>query len=108
MYVNAHSLLNDTEMNVVTDAAELARDTRLRLWAEHLETDVASIADLTPHAVIDELFKPIAAESRAEPSASSGRSRASSTTAEGRRPALTRLTNEANPTPESRATVTSD
>jgi phosphatidylserine/phosphatidylglycerophosphate/cardiolipin synthase-like enzyme len=62
MYVNAHSLLNDTEMNVVTDAAELARDTRLRLWAEHLETDVASIADLTPHAVIDELFKPIAAE----------------------------------------------
>jgi phosphatidylserine/phosphatidylglycerophosphate/cardiolipin synthase-like enzyme len=60
--LNAHSLLNDTEMNLVTDAAELARDTRLRLWAEHLETDVAAIADRPPHAVIDDLFKPIAAE----------------------------------------------
>ena len=38
--LNAHSLLNDTEMNVVTDDAELARETRLRLWAEHLEVDV--------------------------------------------------------------------
>ena len=37
--LNAHSLLNDTEMNVVTDDPELARDTRLRLWAEHLEVD---------------------------------------------------------------------
>jgi phosphatidylserine/phosphatidylglycerophosphate/cardiolipin synthase-like enzyme len=60
--LNAHSLLNDTEMNVVTDAAELARDTRLRLWAEHLETEISSIADRAPHAVIDDLFKPIAAE----------------------------------------------
>jgi phosphatidylserine/phosphatidylglycerophosphate/cardiolipin synthase-like enzyme len=60
--LNAHSLLNDTEMNVLTNGAELARDTRLRLWAEHLETDVAAIADRSPHAVIDELFKPIAGE----------------------------------------------
>ena len=37
--LNAHSLLNDTEMNVVTDDAELARATRERLWAEHLELD---------------------------------------------------------------------
>ena len=37
--LNAHSLLNDTEMNVVTDDAALARDTRVRLWAEHLELD---------------------------------------------------------------------
>ena len=35
--LNAHSLFNDTEMNVVTLDAGLARDTRLRLWAEHLE-----------------------------------------------------------------------
>jgi phosphatidylserine/phosphatidylglycerophosphate/cardiolipin synthase-like enzyme len=60
--LNAHSLLNDTEMNVATDAAGLARDTRLRLWAEHLETDVPAIADRPPRAVIDELFRPIAAE----------------------------------------------
>ena len=38
--LNAHSLLNDTEMNVVTDDPDLARATRLRLWAEHLEVDV--------------------------------------------------------------------
>ena len=42
--LNAHSLLNDTEMNVVTDDPELARDTRLRLWSEHLSVDVAEIA----------------------------------------------------------------
>jgi phosphatidylserine/phosphatidylglycerophosphate/cardiolipin synthase-like enzyme len=60
--LNAHSLLNDTEMNVVTDAVELARDTRLRLWAEHLETEVPAIADRPPCAVIDDMFRPIAAE----------------------------------------------
>ena len=37
--LNAHSLLNDTEMNVVTDDAALARATRVRLWAEHLELE---------------------------------------------------------------------
>ena len=35
--LNEHSFFNDTEMNVVTRDAELARETRLRLWAEHLE-----------------------------------------------------------------------
>ncbi len=60
--LNAHSLLNDTEMNVATDDRRLARETRLRLWAEHLETDLATIADRPPHAVVDELFKPIASE----------------------------------------------
>jgi phosphatidylserine/phosphatidylglycerophosphate/cardiolipin synthase-like enzyme len=33
--LNAHSLFNDTEMNVVTQDAALARETRLRLWGEH-------------------------------------------------------------------------
>jgi phosphatidylserine/phosphatidylglycerophosphate/cardiolipin synthase-like enzyme len=60
--LNAHSLLNDTEMNVVTDNQELARDTRLRLWAEHLEVDKASIADDEPHTVVDERWQPIATE----------------------------------------------
>ena len=35
--LNEHSLFNDTEMNLVTRDAALARQTRLRLWAEHLE-----------------------------------------------------------------------
>ena len=59
--LNAHSLLNDTEMNVVTDDADLARATRLRLWAEHLDTDVGTIAG-DPATVVDELWRPIATE----------------------------------------------
>ena len=42
--LNAHSFFNDTEMCVATDDAELARDTRVRLWAEHLELDEATVA----------------------------------------------------------------
>jgi phosphatidylserine/phosphatidylglycerophosphate/cardiolipin synthase-like enzyme len=60
--LNAHSLLNDTEMNVVTDDSDLARETRLRLWAEHLEVDVESISDDEPQTVVDERWRPIAAE----------------------------------------------
>jgi phosphatidylserine/phosphatidylglycerophosphate/cardiolipin synthase-like enzyme len=60
--LNAHSLLNDTEMNVVTDDAELARDTRVRLWSDHLEVEGEEIADAAPHVVIDERFRPVAAE----------------------------------------------
>jgi phosphatidylserine/phosphatidylglycerophosphate/cardiolipin synthase-like enzyme len=57
--LNAHSLLNDTEMNVITDDPDLARDTRLRLWSEHLGVDVA---DEEPHTVVDERWRPIAFE----------------------------------------------
>jgi phosphatidylserine/phosphatidylglycerophosphate/cardiolipin synthase-like enzyme len=60
--LNAHSLLNDTELNVVTDDAGLARATRVRLWAEHLELEPAAIADRPPAAVVDEHWRPIAAE----------------------------------------------
>ena len=60
--LNAHSLLNDTEMNVCTDHPGLARDTRLRLWAEHLDVDPDAIADRPVAAVVDELWRPIAAE----------------------------------------------
>jgi phosphatidylserine/phosphatidylglycerophosphate/cardiolipin synthase-like enzyme len=60
--LNAHSLMNDTEMNVVTDNPALARDTRLRLWAEHLELDETKIADERPVTTIDARWRPIAAE----------------------------------------------
>jgi phosphatidylserine/phosphatidylglycerophosphate/cardiolipin synthase-like enzyme len=60
--LNAHSLLNDTEMNVVTDNPEVARATRVRLWSEHLETEPSAIAQRSPQAAVDELWKPIAAE----------------------------------------------
>ncbi len=60
--LNAHSLLNDTEMNVVTDDADLARDTRLRLWSEHLQTDREEIARADPCSIVDERWRPIATE----------------------------------------------
>ncbi len=37
--LNEHSLFNDTEVNVVTDDAALARSVRERLWMEHLGED---------------------------------------------------------------------
>jgi phosphatidylserine/phosphatidylglycerophosphate/cardiolipin synthase-like enzyme len=59
--LNEHSLFNDTEMNVVVRDEALARDTRLRLWAEHLECDSA---DLTGDAtqVVDTRWRPMAEE----------------------------------------------
>jgi phosphatidylserine/phosphatidylglycerophosphate/cardiolipin synthase-like enzyme len=57
--INEHSLFNDTEMNVATCDATLARDTRLRLWSEHLERPVEEI-DGDPTRVVDELWKPVA------------------------------------------------
>jgi phosphatidylserine/phosphatidylglycerophosphate/cardiolipin synthase-like enzyme len=59
--LNEHSLVNDTEMNVVAHDAALARRTRQRLWAEHLELPAERIPD-DPGRAIDELWKPISKE----------------------------------------------
>ena len=59
--LNAHSLFNDTEMNVLSLDPSLARETRLRLWAEHLEASPDEIAG-NPAAVVDERWRPIAEE----------------------------------------------
>ena len=56
--LNEHSLFNDTEVNVLTLDRELARQTRLRLWAEHLEHPVDQI-DGPTGAVIDRYWKPL-------------------------------------------------
>jgi phosphatidylserine/phosphatidylglycerophosphate/cardiolipin synthase-like enzyme len=61
--LNAHSFFNDSEVNVVTCDRALARDTRLRLWAGHLERDIEAVAG-DPSTVVDELWRPIAAEQR--------------------------------------------
>jgi phosphatidylserine/phosphatidylglycerophosphate/cardiolipin synthase-like enzyme len=59
--LNEHSLFNDTEMNIVSRDPELARRTRLRLWAEHLELAEEQIpAD--PIEAIDALWKTISKE----------------------------------------------
>ena len=59
--LNEHSLFNDTEVNILTDDAALARDTRLQLWSEHLQRPVADI-DGDPVRVIDDQWKPLAEE----------------------------------------------
>ncbi len=59
--LNEHSFFNDTEVNVVACDAELARSTRLRLWAEHLERPVEELSG-TPAEIFDELWRPIASE----------------------------------------------
>jgi phosphatidylserine/phosphatidylglycerophosphate/cardiolipin synthase-like enzyme len=59
--LNEHSLFNDTELNVVTRDEALARTTRLRLWAEHLELSSDQV-DGDATTVVDERWKPIAKE----------------------------------------------
>jgi phosphatidylserine/phosphatidylglycerophosphate/cardiolipin synthase-like enzyme len=56
--LNEHSLLNDTEMCIVTDDAALVRETRERLWSEHLERDATG----PPAELVDEAWIPIATE----------------------------------------------
>ena len=59
--LNAHSLFHDTELNVTCLDEDIARETRLRLWSEHLETEASEI-DGSPARVIDELWRPIGTE----------------------------------------------
>ncbi|MBA3864975.1 MAG: phospholipase [Solirubrobacterales bacterium] len=59
--LNEHSLFNDSEMNVVCCDPALARETRLRLWSEHLERAADDLAG-DPTQIVDELWKPIARE----------------------------------------------
>jgi phosphatidylserine/phosphatidylglycerophosphate/cardiolipin synthase-like enzyme len=59
--LNEHSLFNDSEVDVITCDPALARDTRVRLWAEHLELDRAAVEG-DPARLVDEQWRPIAAE----------------------------------------------
>jgi phosphatidylserine/phosphatidylglycerophosphate/cardiolipin synthase-like enzyme len=59
--LNEHSLFNDSEANVVVRDEALARETRLRLWEEHLERPRAEL-DGDPAQVFDELWKPLAGD----------------------------------------------
>jgi phosphatidylserine/phosphatidylglycerophosphate/cardiolipin synthase-like enzyme len=61
--LNAHSFVNDTEVNVQVHDRELARATRLRLWSEHLEVSEDEIGG-DPAEVVDRLWIPIARRER--------------------------------------------
>ena len=50
-------------MNVVTCDPAIVRETRLRLWSEHLERPIDEVSG-DPTEVIDELWRPIAEEQR--------------------------------------------
>ena len=49
--LNEHSLFNDTEVNVVTDDATLARSVREQLWSEHLAFDCSGRRSTRGHRV---------------------------------------------------------
>jgi phosphatidylserine/phosphatidylglycerophosphate/cardiolipin synthase-like enzyme len=57
--LNAHSFFNDTEVNIQVCDHALARETRLRLWSEHLGLPEHQIAG-DPADVVDRLWIPIA------------------------------------------------
>jgi phosphatidylserine/phosphatidylglycerophosphate/cardiolipin synthase-like enzyme len=64
--LNEHSLFNDTEVNLVSDDAALARSLRERLWSEHLGRDCAG---RPPLEVIETEWRPALSSSPPRPSA---------------------------------------
>ncbi len=60
--LNEHSLFNDTELNVVVCDEHLARSTRERLWAEHLELALDDVRGVDPSRLVDERWRPTAEE----------------------------------------------
>jgi len=58
--LNEHSLFNDTEVNLVTNDADLARSVRERLWSEHLGQDCAG---RPPLEVIETEWRPLLSSS---------------------------------------------
>jgi phosphatidylserine/phosphatidylglycerophosphate/cardiolipin synthase-like enzyme len=59
--LNEHSLFNDTEMNLVVEDERIARDVRLRLWAEHLGRPVDDFL-VEPAVAFDRFWRPVAEE----------------------------------------------
>ena len=59
--LNEHSLFNDTEVNLVVDDPALAKTTRRRLWAEHLEIPLDAVTG-DPATLVDDLWRPTASE----------------------------------------------
>ncbi|MGZ4357126.1 MAG: phospholipase D-like domain-containing protein [Gaiellaceae bacterium] len=59
--LNEHSLFNDTEMNLVVQDERIARDVRIRLWAEHLGRPVEDL-QAEPAVAFDRFWRPVAEE----------------------------------------------
>jgi phosphatidylserine/phosphatidylglycerophosphate/cardiolipin synthase-like enzyme len=63
--LNERGLEGDSELNAQVIDDELAREARLRLWAEHLRLPIETIASLSPSEAIDRLWVPLASHARA-------------------------------------------
>jgi phosphatidylserine/phosphatidylglycerophosphate/cardiolipin synthase-like enzyme len=61
--LNEHSMFNDTEVNLICRDAKLVRETRLRLWSEHLQRSRKDVGG-DPTRVIDDIWWPLAVEQR--------------------------------------------
>ena len=59
--LNEHSLFNDTEVNVAFRDAALVRETRIRLWAEHLERTPEELQG-DPTEILDGLWRRLAGD----------------------------------------------
>jgi phosphatidylserine/phosphatidylglycerophosphate/cardiolipin synthase-like enzyme len=57
--LNEHSLFNDTEANLVVTGSPLVKQTRLRLWADHLQRPESEV-DGPIDKIVDELWRPVA------------------------------------------------
>jgi phosphatidylserine/phosphatidylglycerophosphate/cardiolipin synthase-like enzyme len=60
--LNEHSLFNDTEVNLISLEPALARTTRERLWAEHLELSIDEVRGREAAELVDQRWFPIAEE----------------------------------------------
>ena len=59
--LNEHSLFNDTEVNVAFRDVALARETRIRLWAEHLERAPEELRG-DPTEILDGIWRRLAGD----------------------------------------------
>lgn len=60
MNMSDHGLFNAVEVQLVTDDAVLARQTRTRLWAEHLDLPEETVAAAPAHEIVDVHWRPAA------------------------------------------------
>jgi phosphatidylserine/phosphatidylglycerophosphate/cardiolipin synthase-like enzyme len=62
--LNERGMESDSEINVQVLDAEIAREIRLRLWSEHLQLPLETIAGLSAAGAIDKLWVPLATYGR--------------------------------------------
>lgn len=62
MNLSDHGMFNDVDVQLVSDDPDVARSTRARLWAEHLDMTEEEVRRRDPVELIDDGWKPPARE----------------------------------------------